>query len=54
MTSVIGIAVLVALFLAFPFIKRERAGACSGRSCWKKKLGFGCGGCPVDQPPPDS
>jgi hypothetical protein len=52
MTDLIGIAVLVLLFLAFPFIKRERAGGCSGEGdgCWKKKLGFGCGDCPVDQP----
>jgi hypothetical protein len=50
MTTAIGIAVLAALFLAFPFIKRERAAGCgSGDSgCWKKKVGFGCGDCPVD------
>jgi hypothetical protein len=54
MTSLLGIAVLVVLFLAFPFIKRERAGGCSGKGCWKKKLGIGCGECPLDQAPPPS
>ena len=53
MTTGIGIVVLVALFLGFPFIKRERVGGCSGSGggCWKKKVGFGCGDCPVDSPP---
>lgn len=54
MTSVLGIAGLVVLFLVFPFIKRERTGGCSGKGCWKKKLGFGCGECPLDQATPPS
>lgn len=48
MASLIGIGFLVLLFLAFPFIQRERAGGCSGSGCWKKKLGFGCGDCLKD------
>ena len=51
MTGLIGIIVLVALFLLFPFIKRERAGGCGSKGCWKKRLGFGCGDCPLDQQP---
>lgn len=52
MAGLIGIAVLIALFVLFPFITREREGGCSGKGCWKKKLGFGCGDCPLDQTPP--
>lgn len=54
MTGLLGVATLVVLFLAFPFIKRERAGGCGGKGCWKKKLGVGCGDCPVDRPTPSS
>ncbi len=50
MSTVIGIAVLVALFLAFPLIKRERGPrGCGTGGCWKKKIGFGCGQCPLDE-----
>lgn len=50
MSTVIGIAVLVALFLAFPLIKRERGPReCGSGGCWKKKIGFGCGQCPLDE-----
>ena len=53
MGAVIGIAVLVALFLAFPFITREgEPRECGGGGCWKKKVGLGCGACPADQPDP--
>ena len=49
MSTVVGIVVLVGLFLAFPFIKRERgARECGSGGCWKKKVGFGCGTCPAD------
>lgn len=49
MTSYAGIAVLIVLFLLFPFIAREREGGCRGKGCWKKKLGFGCGDCPLGE-----
>lgn len=50
MSIVIGMVVLVALFLTFPLLTRERrASECSGGGCWKKKVGFGCGACPVDE-----
>lgn len=52
MSTVIGIVVLAALFLAFPFIARERGPReCGGEGCWKKRVGFGCGSCPLDDPP---
>ncbi|MFO7892814.1 MAG: hypothetical protein R6U63_03680 [Longimicrobiales bacterium] len=50
MSTVVGIAVLVGLFLAFPFIQRERDHReCGSGGCWKKKIGFGCGTCPLDE-----
>jgi len=49
MTTVVGIILLIALFLLFPFIKRERQAGCGGGGCWKKQLGFGCGKCPLDE-----
>ena len=51
MSTVVGIVVLMALFLVFPLLKRERgAGECSRGGCWKKKVGFGCATCPMDEP----
>jgi hypothetical protein len=52
-TGFVGILILIALFLLFPLLERERAGECSGRGCWKKRLGFGCGACPMDETPSD-
>ncbi len=50
MSTVVGIVVLVGLFLAFPLIKRERGPReCGSGGCWKKKIGFGCGTCPLDE-----
>ena len=50
MSTVIGMAVLVALFLTFPLLTRERrATECSSGGCWKEKVGFGCGACPGDE-----
>lgn len=50
MSTVIGIAVLVGLFLAFPFIQRERGPReCGSGGCWKNKIGLGCGTCPLDE-----
>lgn len=49
MTTVIGVLLLVALFILFPLIKRERnRGGCATGRCWKKRVGFGCGGCPLE------
>jgi hypothetical protein len=49
MSTVIAIAGLMALFLAFPLIKRERGPReCGEGGCWKMKLGVGCGSCPLD------
>lgn len=48
MSTAIGVLLLVGLFLLFPFVKRERkSGGCATGRCWKKRLGFGCGGCPL-------
>lgn len=50
MSTVIAIAVLMVLFLAFPLLKRERAPrGCGEGGCWKKKIGVGCGSCPLEQ-----
>lgn len=50
MSTVIGVAVLVGLFMAFPLIKRERGPReCGTGGCWKKKIGFGCASCPLDE-----
>lgn len=50
MSTAAAIALLVALFLVFPFIKRERGPReCGSGGCWKKKIGFGCGTCPLDE-----
>lgn len=50
MSTVVGIAVLVGLFLVFPLIKRERGPReCGSGGCWKKRIGFGCGTCPLDE-----
>lgn len=50
MGTAIGVAVLVALFTAFPLITRERGPReCGGGGCWKKKVGLGCGACPLDE-----
>lgn len=50
MGTIIGIAVLVVLFLAFPLISRERGPReCGGGGCWKKQLGLGCGTCPLEE-----
>lgn len=51
MSTAVAIAVLVALFLVFPLIKRERGTReCGSGGCWKKKVGFDCGTCPLDEP----
>ena len=50
MSTAIAIAILAALFLAFPLISRERGPReCGSGGCWKKKVGFGCGACPLDE-----
>lgn len=50
MSTILAIAVLIVLFLAFPFIQRERGPReCGSGGCWKKKIGFGCGTCPLDE-----
>lgn len=55
MSTVVAIAVLVALFALFPLIRRERGPReCGGGGCWKKRLGFGCGQCPLDDVDPAS
>ena len=47
MTTVVGIVGLMALFLVFPLINRERGPReCGSGGCWKKKVSFGCGMCP--------
>ena len=51
MTTVIGVLLLVALFMLFPLVKRERnSSGCATGGCWKKRLGFGCGSCPIEPP----
>lgn len=49
MGTVLNVLLLVALFLLFPLIRRERAGGCGGKGCWKQRAGFDCGDCPVGE-----
>lgn len=51
MTTVLGVLVLIALFMLFPLVARERnSGGCATGGCWRKRLGFGCGRCAAEGP----
>lgn len=56
MSTVIAVLFLVLLFLAFPLVKRENTGGggCGTGGCWKRRVGLGCGSCPLDPPDGDA
>lgn len=49
MITVLGVLLMVALFMLFPLVKRERkSSGCATGGCWQKRLGVGCGSCPLE------